>query len=169
MQAQNGTLVVRSIFALLAFIIGGAVAWYAYSQTSSWALVLFAFLATLYVGSRVIPDIITDPDKPARVVYFGLPFVIAISALAASYWLWQAWWLAVVIAFAAGFVGQLAANIMFPEIAAEEAEDTATRMGRDYRQEPRPEQPSGYREEPRPAQPSAVDLMQRWTKQKGLK
>jgi hypothetical protein len=128
MKAQGGGLV-RGIFGLIALVASIAGAWYAYEVTSSWALVIFVFVVGSYVVGRGIPDLITDPEKGKRLGFFGIPPVLAVAALAGSYWLWTTWWLAVTIGFVFFFIGVVIGTMAFPKIAEEEAEDNASQIG----------------------------------------
>jgi hypothetical protein len=130
MKAQGGGLV-RGIFGLIALVASIAGAWYAYDVTSSWALAVFVLLIGANVVGRGIPDLITDPEKGKRLGFFGIPPVLAVVALAGSYWLWTTWWLAVTIGFVFFFVGQFLVTMLFPKVAKEEAADNAAQLGID--------------------------------------
>lgn len=125
----DGSVLVRGLFGLIGLVAGVAGGWYALDLTGSWALAVFVFAMASYVLTRGIPDVITDPDKGRRIAFFGIPPIIGVAALAGAYWLWDTWWLAVVIGFVAYFIGFGVASMAFPKIALEEHADDRSRLG----------------------------------------
>lgn len=128
MKAES-KMAVQGLFGLLALVGGVGGGWYAHAQTSSWWLAGFVFLIVSFVVGRGIPDVITDPDKGQRIMFFGLPPLVATAALSGAYWLWETWWLAVMIGFVAYMVGFGISTAAFPAIAADEDRDNRARMG----------------------------------------
>jgi hypothetical protein len=125
----RSTVVVRGLFGTAGLVAGVVGGWYALDATSSWALALFVFLITMQVVGRAIPDVITDPEKGRRIVFFGLPPIAAVGALLGSYQIWATWWVAAVIGLAGYLIGYGVAYLAFPRIAAEEDADSKARMG----------------------------------------
>lgn len=130
MTNPSGVVAMRALFALAGLAAGLLTGWLAYDRTESVVLAVFAgLLAMNYIG-RGIGDVITDPQKGRRFVFFTLPLVFAVGGLAVGYTIWAAWWVASVVGFVLYIVGSVVATVLFPRIAAEEAEDTQVRMGR---------------------------------------
>jgi hypothetical protein len=133
------TMGVRSLFGLLGMAAGVGTGWLAYSWSNgSWALAVFAGLLAMNLISRGVADVITDPQKGRRLVFFTLPTVLAAGGAAGAYALWGRWWLAVLIGAIFYLVGQIVVTIMFPRIAAEEQADSAGRMGMGVSSQSRP-------------------------------
>jgi hypothetical protein len=123
------TKVVRGVFALLAIAAAIAAGIYTYDQSESIWLCIFVGGGVVYIGGRVLPDLITDPKKVRRALYFLLLPGIATGALYLAYQAWETWWLAVVIGWVAAFIlNPLLAPRLFPGIHAEEMQDTMDRM-----------------------------------------
>jgi hypothetical protein len=118
----------QGLFAMVALLAGGAAGFLAYRWSSSWALVIFAFLMTTYFVARAIPDLITDEQRVRRLAFFLAMPAVATGVLALTHVWWDRWWLSVLLALTAGLVlGALLANVLFPRIAREEAEDDRRR------------------------------------------
>ena len=129
MAGSSSHLGVRTLFGLLGLAAGVYGGWQAYDRTNSIVLAVFVgLLLTNYVG-RGIADVITDPEKGRRFVFFTLPVVVSVGGLAGAYALWGIWWVAVIVGSVVYIVGSVVATAMFPSIAIEEAVDTASRMG----------------------------------------
>lgn len=129
MAGISGGMAVRSLFGLLGLAVGIFGGWLAYDRTNSVVLAVFVgLLAMNYIG-RGVADVITDPQKGRRFVFFTLPLIFAVGGLAGAYTLWGVWWVAVVVGFVLYVVGSVVATVLFPRIAAEEAADSESRMG----------------------------------------
>lgn len=129
MTSPSGGVAVRSLFGLVGLAAGLFIGWLAYDRTGSVVLAVFAgLLAMNYIG-RGVADVITDPQKGRRFVFFTLPLVFAVGGLAGGYTIWGVWWVAVIVGFALYVVGSVVATVLFPRIAAEEAADSESRMG----------------------------------------
>ena len=126
---EPSVIVTRSVFGVvaLAAAVGGGI--YAYDTTSSWWPAVFVGVMALYARGRAVPDLITDPQKGRRALFFGIPLLAAVGWLALADLLWGRWWLAVVTGFAVGGLGSLISSLSFPEIAAEEQQDSLERAG----------------------------------------
>jgi len=120
---------VRALFGLVGLVVGAIGGWQAYARTGSWALAIFAGLLLANLIARGVADVITDPQKGRRLVFFMLPVLMAAAGVAAGYVLWRTWWVGVAVGVVAYIVGSVVAVAMFPRIAAEEAADSASRMG----------------------------------------
>lgn len=130
MTSPSGGVVMRSLFGLVGLAAGLFLGWLAYDRTQSVVFAVFAGLIAMNYIGRGIGDVITDPQKGRRFVFFTLPMIFAFAGLALGYVIWAVWWVASVVGFVLYFVGSVVAAIMFPRIAAEEAEDSEIRMGR---------------------------------------
>jgi hypothetical protein len=120
---------VRNVFGVLAFFVGVLAAVYAYSLSSSIALAIYVFLFTNYIVSRGVADVITDPYKVRRILYFSLQPALSTGVLYAVYRLWGKMWLAVILGIILGvFLHALLAPRLFPRIHIEEGRDSAQRM-----------------------------------------
>jgi hypothetical protein len=129
MASPSGGMAVRGLFGLLGLGVGIVGGWVAYDRTGSvWLAVFVGLMAANYIG-RGIADVITDPQKGRRFVFFTLPLVFAVGGLAGAYLVWDAWWIAVIVGFVFYVMGYVVATVMFPAIAGEEAADTMSRMG----------------------------------------
>jgi len=120
----------RALFSILGMAAGAGAGWLAYSWSDrSWVLAVFVGLLVMNLIARGVADLITDPQKGRRLVFFTLPTVLAAGGLAGAYALWHKWWLAVLIGAVFYFIGQVVVTIMLPHIAAEEQADSASRLG----------------------------------------
>lgn len=120
---------VRSLLGLVGMVLGVVGGWQAYARTGSWALAIFAGLLVANYVARGVADTITDPQKGRRLVFFTLPILFAAAGVAAGYLLWNKWWLGVVVGIVTYVIGSVVATLMFPRVAAEEAADSAARLG----------------------------------------
>jgi WD40 repeat protein len=125
-QSVNAT---RAVFRILAIAAAVGASVYAYKETSSWWLVMFVAFMALYAVGRVIPDLMTEPEKGRRALFFGIPLLVAVAGLIVAFSLWGEWWLAVVVGFAVGAIGWLISLSSFPRIADEEQRDSLERIG----------------------------------------
>ncbi len=120
---------IRAVFNLLAWIGAIAAAIYAYRWMSSYALSIFVFLMVLHVVARGIPDVITDPNKIQRILFFALYPAICTAVVYYTYQWWDRMWLAVILGLVLGGVlNGLAGAVFFPRVYEEEQEDTKQRM-----------------------------------------
>lgn len=125
---------VRAIFNLLAWIAAVPAALFAYQWVPSYALAIFVFIMVLHVVSRGIADVITDPDKVQRAIFFGLYPLICSAVVYLTYRLWDRMWLAVILGLVLGSVlNALAGAALFPRVYEEEQQDTQERMKRVWR------------------------------------
>jgi hypothetical protein len=129
----TGTQAVRGLFGLLGLAAGIVVGWQAYDRSGSIALGVFLGLLLANYIARGVGDIVTDPEKGKRLVFFTLPVLISLGGLAGTYLLWERWWLAVTLGVVAYLIGLFIVTLMLPKIAAEEAEDDRVRTGIQHR------------------------------------
>jgi hypothetical protein len=127
--APAGKRGLHRLFALLGVAAAIAAAAAAYRWIDdSWWLTAYAFLLTSYVVSRGVGDLVTDPQKARRAVYFALQPALGTAVLAGTYAAWERWWLAVVLAVVGGgLVAGVVGPLLFPRIHREETADTAQR------------------------------------------
>ena len=119
----------RALLGLVGMVAGIVSGWQAYARTGSWALAIFAGLLVANYIARGVADIITDPQKGRRLVFFTLPLLFAAAGVAGGYLLWNKWWLGVVVGIVTYIIGSVVATMIFPRIAVEEAADSAARLG----------------------------------------
>jgi len=127
-------LAAQAGFGLLAFAgaIGGGI--YAYTLESSIWLSLFVALLALHIVGRGIPDVITDPDKLLRALYFLLGPALATGVLYATYELWEQWWISALLGIVGGVVlNAILAPRLFPRIHGEETLDSIRRLAEQRR------------------------------------
>lgn len=120
---------VHRVFGLLGLVAGAGAGAGAYQLIAdSWWLVAFAFLLASYVVSRGLGDLITDPHKGRRALYFALQPTLSIAIVYGAYQAWERWWLAVLLGFVGGGIlaGALGAALL-PRIHEEELSDTRRR------------------------------------------
>jgi hypothetical protein len=119
----------QAIFGALALAGAIAGAIYAYSVESSVWLSVFVALMVLHVIGRGAADVVTDPDKVRRALYFLMLPALATAVLYGAHQAWGEWWLAVVLGLVVGSVlNAILAPALFPRVHREETEDTAQRM-----------------------------------------
>lgn len=119
---------IRAIFSVigLAASIGAGI--YSYTLVGSWALSIFVFLWTQFIVARAIPDLITDPNKFKRFIYFALYPAIGVALLYITYYLWEMWWLAALIGYLGGIIiARFIAALIVPQVALEETYDDQER------------------------------------------
>ena len=120
---------IRGIFNLLAWVAALPAAVLAYQWMSSWALAIFVFLMVLHVVARGVADVITDPDKVQRALFFGLYPALCSVVVYFTYQWWDRMWLAVILGlFVGSFLNGLAGSLLFPRVFEEEQKDTQERM-----------------------------------------
>lgn len=120
---------IRAVFNLLAWIAAIAAAIYAYRWMASWALAIFVFLMVMHVVARGIADVITDPNKIQRILFFALYPAICSVVLYYAYQWWGRMWLAVILGLVLGAILNAAAGaLLFPRVFQEEMEDSQQRM-----------------------------------------
>ena len=120
---------IRTVFNLLAWIGAIPAVIFAYRAMPSYALAVFVFLMVLHVVARGIPDVITDPKKIQRVVFFALYPAICSAVLYFTYQWWGRMWLAVILGLVLGAIlNGLAGAALFPQVHQEEQEDTKQRV-----------------------------------------
>jgi hypothetical protein len=118
----------QAIFGIVAVAVGAAAAWFAYRESSSWALAGYVFLVGVYLVARGLPDLITDDQKVRRLLYFVTMPVAATGVLVLTHMWWDRWWLSVLLALTVGLLlGAVLSFLLFPRIAEEEAEDDRRR------------------------------------------
>jgi hypothetical protein len=133
-QASSGGKAVKALLAVVG-LVGAIVAGiYTSMTTSDWALVIYAFVMVSYLVGRGLGDILTEPFKVKRTLYFGIPALTATGVLYVTHAWWDRWWLAVLLGLLVGgvLIGGVLATVLFPGIAKEEAEDTAERTRRQF-------------------------------------
>jgi hypothetical protein len=127
-RAGGGAKAVRVVFVLLGLAGGVLAAIYAYKATSSWFLVVFTFCMVQWLVGRGFGQILTERLKVQRFFYYVVPTVTATGCLYLAQYLWDTWWLSVVLGLCVGFfIGVIAMTLLFPRVASQEAEDSTSR------------------------------------------
>ena len=131
---SGSTFVVQALFGFLALLMAIGAAIYAYSVESSVWLSIFVAILTLNLIGRGVADLITDPQKLRRALYFLLFPALATGVLWGTYELWGAWWLSALLGVVGGAVlNVLIAPLLFPHIHREETLDSLQRFARQRR------------------------------------
>ena len=120
---------IHAIFGLLAFGLGIAGAVVAYKMESSIALAIFVFFVIQSFVGRGLGDVVTDPHKAKRFVYFTLQPALIIGVFYVTYALWGTMWLSALLGIVVrSILWQLLAVIVFPDIHEEETADSLGRF-----------------------------------------
>jgi len=120
---------IRAVFSILGFLSAIGAGIYAYTRIGSWALAIFTYLLAQFIVARAIPDLITDPNKIKRFIFFALHPIIAVGLLYITYQWWEMWWLSALIGYIIGiFLARIIGGIIFPRVAVDEARDDQERM-----------------------------------------
>ncbi len=120
---------IRAIFSIIGFLSAIGAGIFAYTRIGSWALAIFTYLLVQFIVARAIPDLITDPNKTKRIIFFALHPIIAVGLLYITYQWWEMWWLSALIGYLIGiFLARIIGGIIFPRVAVEESRDDHDRM-----------------------------------------
>jgi hypothetical protein len=120
---------IRALFSIIGFAAAIGAGIYAYHRIDSWAVAIFTYLWTQFIVARAVPDLITDPNKIRRFIFFALHPAIAVGLLYITYRWWETWWLSALIGYLGGiFLARLIGGIILPQVAIEEARDDQERM-----------------------------------------
>lgn len=120
--------ILRATFSIISIVTAIAAGIFTYTQTQEWALGIFVFLWTQFIVARAIPDLITDPEKIKRFIFFALHPAVGAGILLGSYELWEIWWLSALLGYVGGiFFGRIIAAIILPQITLEEDRDDKER------------------------------------------
>jgi uncharacterized membrane protein YfcA len=120
---------IRMVFGLVAWIGGVAAGVYIYNRVSSWILGVFTFFMLVHIVGRGIPDVITDPHKIQRALFFTLLPVASTGVLYFTYRWWDRMWLSVLLGLiVGGTLNTVVGALLFPRIFQEEQEDSQQRM-----------------------------------------
>jgi hypothetical protein len=128
-HARSGGKGVKAVLIVVGFVGAIAAGVYTYVATSEWALGVYVFVMVSYVVGRGLGDVLTEPHKVKRTLYFAIPVVTATAVLYLTHAWWGMWWLAALLGILVGavIIGGILDAVLFPAIAKEEAEDTAER------------------------------------------
>jgi hypothetical protein len=120
---------VHAAFGLLGFVAAMVGAFVAYDRTSSIALPIFVFFMTQFFVGRGLGDVVTDPHKVQRFVYFLLLPVLSSGIVWLSYQWWDLMWLSVILGLLIGpMVWTIVAMVAFSSIHLSEMKDTEERQ-----------------------------------------
>ncbi len=119
---------VQTVFAALGVLLGGVGALWAYQLEGSYALSISVLIVVILTVGRGVGDVVTDPDKVRRGVYFAILPVLGTVILELTYVASGEWWIALVAGLVGGLGLQLAIGAaLFPRIEREELADTVQR------------------------------------------
>jgi hypothetical protein len=119
---------VHNIFGVIGLVVGLAGAAAAVVLTGSWFLGAFVLLLALSYIGRGAGDLVTDPNKVQRFVYFTLQPALCVGLLVVAYQLWERMWLATLLGYLVGsLLWVIVATLAFPKVTTEEAADTDER------------------------------------------
>ena len=130
----SGAKAVKALLGIVGFVGGIFAGIYMYRRSSSWALAIYAFMFVSYVVGRALGDILVEPQRVKRTLYFAIPVLTATGVLYITHRWWNMWWLAVVLGVLVGglIIGGVLATVLFPGIAKEEAKDSTERTKRSF-------------------------------------
>jgi len=133
-QASGGAKTIKTLLAVTGFVGAIIAGVYTYMTTSDWALVIYAFVIVSYLVGRGLGDVLTEPHKTKRTMFFAIPALTATGVLYVTHAWWGMWWLAVLLGLVVGgaLIGGVLSTVLFPGIAKEEAEDTTARTRRQF-------------------------------------
>jgi len=122
---------IRRVFSALGLLTAGSGALLAWYLSRSIALAIFVFFMANHVVARGIADVVRDPQKIQRALYFSVQPISSTAILVLAWRQWDVPWLAVF----AGFVGgamlmEVVGSAFFKKIHIEENRDTDERMRR---------------------------------------
>jgi hypothetical protein len=125
---------IKALLLVVGFFGAIAAGIYTYTATSEWALAIFVFVMVSYLVGRGLGDVLTEPHKVKRTIYFAIPAVAATAVLYVTQAWWGTWWLAVLLGLVVGavIIGGVLDVVLFPGITREEAQDTAERTRRQF-------------------------------------
>jgi hypothetical protein len=120
---------VRAVFSVLGLLAAIGAAIFAHDRFGSWALAIFALLWVQYIIARIIPDLITEPDRIRRFLFFALYPALAVGLLLVTHGWWGKWWLSALIGYLGGtFLARLVGILIMPRISLEEFQDDQERI-----------------------------------------
>lgn len=131
-RTGGGSKPIKALFAGVGLVLAVVAGIWTYTTASDWALALYAFLMVSYLVGRGLGDVVTEPHKFKRALFFAIPALTATGVLYVTHLWWGMWWLAVLLGVVVGavLIGGVLSTVLFPGIAQEEAADTAQRTRR---------------------------------------
>jgi hypothetical protein len=111
---------IRATFNRLAWIGAIAAAIYAYKWMASYALGIFAFLVVRHAVAWGIPEVITDPNKIQRILFYALYPAICAAVVYYTYQWWDRMWLAVIVGLVVAVTFNGLASAVLPTWVYEE-------------------------------------------------
>jgi hypothetical protein len=127
-SARTKTL--RNWFALLGMAAGAGAGWYALTRDDVGSAWLAAFVGVLVFNfiSRAFADVLSEPKKIRRLLYFALTPALAGLSFYYTYQWWETWWLSFLLGFVfGGILTSALGSVLFPSIHKEETADTRSR------------------------------------------
>jgi hypothetical protein len=124
----TGTQAARILLGLVGLAAGIVAGWHAFDRTGSIALGVFVGWLLMSYVARDVADVLTGPEKGKRLGLSTLPVLVSVGALALSYYLWERWWIAVMLGVIAR-LGGVIATAEHNEIADLEEEPALRRTG----------------------------------------
>jgi hypothetical protein len=119
---------VQGVFGVIGLVAAIAGGWYAWTQSHSIWLVAYVAFLTMWVIARGFADIVTDPQKVKRAIFFLLGPALSVGTTYLTYQLWGLMWLSTLLGFFIALpIGMAITRAMFPRIALEEDRDTEAR------------------------------------------
>ena len=124
------TKTLRNWFGLIGLAVGAAAGWYASTRDdvdSNWLAVFIGILVFNFL-SRAAADVLSEPKKVRRLLYFALTPALAGLSFYYTYQWWETWWLSFLLGFAfGGLLNSILGSVLFPAIHKEETADTRSR------------------------------------------
>jgi len=124
------TKTLRNWFALIGVAAGAGAGWYALTRDDVGSAWLAAFIGVLVFNfiSRAFADVLNEPKKLRRLLYFGLTPALAGLSFYYTYQWWETWWLSFLLGFVfGGILNSTLGSVLFPAIHKEETADTRSR------------------------------------------
>lgn len=138
----------RTVSGVFAAIGALATAVIVHRWLGSWWLDLFVFTEVNYVVGRAVPDLVTEPERWRRGVFFALGPILSTAVLLVAWGLSERMWVAVVVGLVVGPVLRTAAGLVgLRDILADE---TARDLGLVDVAEPADRAPRTIRSRTRP-------------------
>ncbi|MEX2210523.1 MAG: toll/interleukin-1 receptor domain-containing protein [Gaiellaceae bacterium] len=129
-DVSEGTKTLRNWFALLGMAAGAGAGYYALTRDDVGSAWLAAFIGLLVFNfvSRAFADVLNEPKKIRRLLYFALTPALASLSFYYTYQWWETWWLSFLLGFVfGGILNSTLGSVLFPSIHREESADTRSR------------------------------------------